>query len=74
MSKNTCPRCWGFIPNNMTPGAYAGAMSRATVGRDIEICSPCGSDEAAWEAEYGAVHPVASWPLPGPRRGGGDAA
>lgn len=40
----TCPVCNGFIPNNETPGAYPGAISR----RDnvTEICSSCGIDEA----------------------------
>lgn len=39
-----CPICSGFIPNNETPGAYPGALSR----RDnaTEICSACGTEEA----------------------------
>ena len=42
--KFKCPRCGGFIPNNKTPGAYPGAISR----RDgkTEICSTCGTYEA----------------------------
>jgi RNA polymerase subunit RPABC4/transcription elongation factor Spt4 len=40
----TCPKCSGYIPNNETPGAYPGAISR----RDnlTEICSACGTEEA----------------------------
>jgi hypothetical protein len=40
-----CPRCSRFVPNNETPGAYPGAMTRWG-GRQIEICSQCGQDEA----------------------------
>jgi hypothetical protein len=39
-----CPRCNGFIPNNETPGAYMGALSRRD--NKTEICSSCGVDEA----------------------------
>jgi len=39
-----CPRCGGAIPNNMTPGAYPGALSRWD--NDTEICSDCGYEEA----------------------------
>jgi len=38
-----CPSCGGFIPNNETPGAYMGALSRRGLG---EICSSCGTKEA----------------------------
>ena len=39
-----CPTCDGYIPNNETPGAYPGALSR----RDnlTEVCSECGLTEA----------------------------
>jgi len=39
-----CPKCSGYIPNNETPGAYSGAISR----RDniTEICSACGTQES----------------------------
>lgn len=39
-----CPACDGLIPNDETPGAYPGALSR----RDnrTEICSACGTREA----------------------------
>jgi hypothetical protein len=39
-----CPRCENFIPNNATPGAYPGAISR--LDNITEICSDCGGEEA----------------------------
>jgi hypothetical protein len=39
-----CPKCSGYIPNNNTPGAYSGAISR--VDNKTEICSSCGTQEA----------------------------
>ena len=39
-----CPKCEGYIPNNATPGAYPGALSR--VDNKTEICSECGILEA----------------------------
>lgn len=39
-----CPKCQGYIPNNKTPGAYAGAISRRD--NKTEICSACGTHEA----------------------------
>jgi hypothetical protein len=39
-----CPTCSGYIPNNKTPGAYVGALSRRD--NKTEICSPCGEREA----------------------------
>ena len=47
MSKKTaqpCPSCRGMIPNNETPGAYPGALSR--FDNQTEVCSLCGSVEA----------------------------
>jgi hypothetical protein len=44
MTKPICPACWGYIPNNETPGAYMGALSRRD--NKTEICSPCGNREA----------------------------
>lgn len=38
------PSCDGFIPNNETPGAYPGALSRRD--NETEICSACGNLEA----------------------------
>jgi len=43
-SKKICPSCNGFIPNNETPGAYPGAISRKD--NKTEICSACGVEEA----------------------------
>lgn len=39
-----CPSCAGYIPNNKTPGAYSGAISRRD--NKTEICSACGTMEA----------------------------
>jgi hypothetical protein len=39
-----CPRCTHFIPNDETPGAYPGAISR--LDNETEICSSCGVEEA----------------------------
>jgi RNA polymerase subunit RPABC4/transcription elongation factor Spt4 len=39
-----CPTCHGHIPNNDTPGAYPGALSR--VDNKTEVCSACGVKEA----------------------------
>ena len=48
-SKPICPKCGGFIPNNQTPGAYPGAVSR--VDNKTEICSSCGIKEAIADFE-----------------------
>ncbi len=39
-----CPRCTGFIPSNVFPGEYPGAISR--IDNKTEICSDCGTEEA----------------------------
>lgn len=39
-----CPICGGYIPNNETPGAYVGALSRRD--NTTQICSQCGMNEA----------------------------
>lgn len=39
-----CPICDGWIPNNDSPGAYPGALSRKD--NKTEICSECGVMEA----------------------------
>jgi hypothetical protein len=44
-----CPSCSGYIPNNETPGAYSGAISRKD--NKTEICSACGTKEA-WDDYY----------------------
>lgn len=41
---NRCPKCYGHIPNEQTPGAYPGAISRRD--NKTEICSDCGTREA----------------------------
>lgn len=51
-----CPRCEGYIPNNIEPGAYPGAISRWD--NKTEICSPCGTEEAIL-----ALVAVDEWPL-----------
>lgn len=43
LNKIVCPRCLGYIPNNLTPGKYPGAISRIV---NEEICSDCGTEEA----------------------------
>ena len=52
-----CPRCGGKIPNDVSPGAYPGALSRWD--NETEICSDCGVEEAFldWDAgEYRKGH------------------
>lgn len=51
-----CPRCHHAAE-------YPGA-SRATDGRDIEICGPCCNDEAVREARGLPVQKMADWPVP----------
>lgn len=48
-----CPNCGGFIPNDETPGAYRGALSRKD--NKTEICSACGTNEALLEWIFGTV-------------------
>jgi hypothetical protein len=69
-----CPRCGiTWIPINEAPGEYQGAMSRVRVGRgrpatdetveyisrSVEICSPCGQDEAMGRG----IVPIEEWPI-----------
>lgn len=58
-----CPRCstHDWIPNNKTPGAYVGALSRAD--NKTEICSACGEDEALKDFFEGGCEPVDAWPV-----------
>ena len=51
-----CPRCEGYIPNNVMPGAYPGALSRAD--NETEVCSECGMEEAVV-----ALINTDEWPL-----------
>jgi hypothetical protein len=61
-----CPTCGGYIPNNYTPGAYPGALSRKD--NQTEICSACGTAEALAgyiRHEYvDTTETVAGWYLP----------
>jgi len=61
-----CPTCGGYIPNNHTPGAYPGALSRKD--NQTEICSACGTAEALAgyiRHEYvDTTETVAGWYLP----------
>lgn len=54
--KPVCPRCEGFIPNNLMPGRYPGAISR--VDNKTEICSDCGREEALDRDALEALWPV----------------
>jgi len=56
----TCPRCGGYIPNNVTPGAYPGAISR--LDNRTEICSECGTQEALEDYFGGmSIKPMSEW-------------
>lgn len=48
----TCPRCGGYIPNDIRPGEYPGAVSRTD--NVTEICSECGTKEAM-EQSFGTL-------------------
>jgi len=54
-----CPRCGGWVPNNDTPGAFPGALSR--VDNKTEICSECGTEEALQQLTDGAPAPMSEW-------------
>ncbi len=56
-----CPRCTGWIPNNETPGAYIGALSRAD--NATEVCSACGTDEALRQHFSNEMVPTHEWPI-----------
>lgn len=57
-----CPRCGDWIPNNIQPGAYPGALSR--VDNKTEICSECGSMEAIEQYTTGAPNGKDTWKTP----------
>jgi hypothetical protein len=62
--KPVCPRCGHYIPNDETPGAHVGALSR--VDSTTEICSACGRHEAFQQFESGTptgATPVNQWPV-----------
>ena len=50
-----CPRCNGFIPNNITPGESPGALSRWD--NVTEICSECGTAEAILQLQGHSIDP-----------------
>ena len=52
-----CPSCDGYIPNNITPGAYVGAISRKD--NKTEICSACGLVEAM--ADFEVIKTLSAW-------------
>lgn len=54
-----CPRCHGAVPNNDSPGAYIGALSRTD--NNTEICSPCGELEALEDYVHGSPMPQQDW-------------
>ena len=54
-----CPKCSGYIPNNETPGAYPGAISRAD--NKTEICSDCGVAEALGDFRLANAEKVVVW-------------
>ena len=59
---NMCPRCQqNWIPNNESPGAYPGALSRAD--NKTEICSDCGTSEALEDYAGNGCTPVSGWPV-----------
>ena len=58
LSAPICPRCEGFIPNNLTPGRYPGAISR--VDNKTEVCSDCGREEALDRDALEALWPVSA--------------
>ena len=55
----TCPRCGDYIPNNIQPGAYPGALSRTD--NATEICSECGLIEAMEDHFYGSPTNQSEW-------------
>lgn len=54
-----CPRCGGGVPNDLTPGAYPGAISR--LDNKTEICSECGMMEAIEQEFSGSPLPKSKW-------------
>lgn len=60
-TEHTCPRCHHKIPNDATPGAYPGAMSRFS--RDVEVCSACGTHEALQQVAGIELAGPSDWPI-----------
>lgn len=61
----TCPRCGHQIPNDATPGAYPGAMSR--FDSNITICSACGTHEGLLQFAGETLTGPDSWPVEVPQ-------
>lgn len=59
MKTHVCPRCEGYIPNNLTPGLYPGALSRTD--DKTEVCSACGEEEALLALATQELWPVCRW-------------
>lgn len=59
MTAPICPRCGGAIPNDATPGAYPGALSRTD--NETEICSECGTREALEQFFGDGLMPQSEW-------------
>lgn len=59
-NKHECPRCLGHMPNNLTPGAHPGALSRTD--NATQICTECGTQEAL-EERFGNLTAQIWWPL-----------
>lgn len=51
-----CPRCGGYIPNDVTPGEYPGALSRWD--NRTEVCSACGTEEAMMQIMGQSISPT----------------
>jgi hypothetical protein len=52
--EHDCPRCFRSIPNEVSRGQYAGALSR--IDNETEICSDCGNFEASVDYEQVIAH------------------
>jgi len=62
MDIKNCPRCTiEKIPNNISPGAYPGAISR--VDDKTEICSYCGLEEAIIFVSGRDIQTIDKWPV-----------
>jgi hypothetical protein len=59
---NICPRCCdNWIPNNLQPGEYPGAISRTD--NKTEICSECGTAEALQDFLEGGCTKKEDWEI-----------
>lgn len=63
MPNTDCPRCGHQIPNDKTPGAYPGALSRTD--NTTEVCSACGTHEALQQFSSAdrSCTPITQWPV-----------